>query len=84
MSQKQLSKEAEVSLKMISNFENGSNISLNTLISILRVLRIIENLELLIPESKINPFDIVELGKQRRRVNNKGEDEQSNWKWGDE
>ena len=84
ITQKELSVESGVSLRMINNVENGSNVSLDNLISILRVLRVAENLDLLIAESRINPFDVVELGRRRKRVYPKENQESSQWKWGDE
>ena len=84
ITQKELSVESGVSLRMINNVENGSNVSLDNLISILRVLRVAENLDLLIAESRVNPFDVVELGGRRKRVYHKEDKESSPWKWGDE
>lgn len=84
VTQKELSVESGVSLRMINNVENGSNVSLDNLISILRVLRVAENLDLLIDESRVNPFDVVELGRRRKRVYPKEKQESSQWKWGDE
>ena len=84
ITQKELAQESNVSLRMISNVENGSNISLDNLISILRVLGIAGNLELLIPDNKINPYDILELGDSRKRVYPKKTLKQTKWQWEDE
>ncbi len=84
ITQKELSRESGVSLRTIINVENGENISLKNLLSISRVLRVIENFELLIPESKTDPFEILELGHKRKRVTSVIKDKPSGWKWGDE
>jgi len=84
ITQRDLALESGVSLRTIINAESGGNISMKNIISILRVLRIVENLDLLIPESKTNPIEIFELGHRRRRVSKSSKKGDSNWKWGDE
>ena len=84
ITQEELSRESGVSLRTIINVESGKNISFNNLVSILRVIRLIENLDLLIPESKVNPFEVIELGRKRKRVSKRKRDEGTGWKWGDE
>lgn len=84
ITQQELARESGVSLRMIVQIENGHNVSLNSLISILRVLRIVENINLLVPEEKISPIEYLELGKKRERVSKKKQNQSSSWKWGDE
>ena len=84
ITQEELSRESNVSLRTVTNAESGNNVSFNNLISILRVIRMIENLDLLIPESKTNPFEIIELGHKRKRVSKRKSDGETSWKWGDE
>ncbi len=84
ITQKELALESGVSLRTIINAEMGENISFNHLVSILRVIRVVENLNLLIPETKTNPLEILELGRGRKRVSKVKEMDKSNWKWGDE
>lgn len=83
LTQKELAEEADVALKTISNLENGANVSLFNLVSVLRVLRLLDNINLLIPVTKFNPFDVLELGKKRERVRKSKKEEPSVWKWGD-
>ncbi len=82
ISQNQLSEKTGVSVRTIQNVESGKSISLANLISILRVLRLVENLDLLIPEQKVNPYDMLNIGKRRQRVSKKIK--KDTWKWGDE
>lgn len=83
ITQKELANEADISLRSIVNVEKGENISIRHMISILKALRIVENLELLIPETKTDPYDILKLGKRRQRVS-KRKNTTNGWKWGDE
>lgn len=84
MTQQGLSQESGVSLRTISGFENGENISLDNLIAILRVLRLLQELDALFPEKKVNPFDVLKLGHSKKRVSRKRSEENTNWKWGDQ
>ncbi len=84
ITQKDLALESGTSLRTIINVENGENVSLKHLISILRVIRVVENLDLLISEGKTNPLEILDLGHSRKRVSKVIKDKKSNWKWGDE
>ncbi len=84
MTQADLALESGASLRTITKVESGSNISLIHLIAILRALRIAANLDLLIPETKTNPIEILDFGKKRQRASRKKGSNTSTWKWGDE
>jgi DNA-binding XRE family transcriptional regulator len=84
MTQKELATEASVSLRTIVNVENGENVSLFHLISILRSIRVIENIDLLLPDIKSSPMDLLLIGHPRKRVSKKSEKKTTHWKWGDE
>ncbi len=84
MTQKELSIESGVSMRTIGGFENGENISLDNLISLLRALRNLSDINLLFPEVKANPFDVLELGHRRKRVSSKKLNKESSWTWEDE
>jgi transcriptional regulator with XRE-family HTH domain len=84
ITQTELAKESGVSLRTIINVENGKNVSLNHLISLLRSLHMVENLDSLIPEMKSSPLDILSLGGPRQRASRKKGVKPSPWKWGDE
>ena len=69
LSQADLSKKAGVSIHSISNIENGSDFNIDNLLSLLRALRIINNIDFLIPDLGTNPFDVAKgiSCRQRRR-----------------
>lgn len=81
LTQSDLANESGVSLRTISGFENGDNISLDNLISILRVLRMLQEINGLFPEKKVNPFDVLELGHSKKRVYRKRVQNNPTWKW---
>lgn len=84
ITQTDLAKESGVSLRTIINMENGENTSLNNFISVIRVLRMIENLELFIPEQKNNPEDVYNLGHKRQRVSKPKTVKEASWVWGND
>jgi transcriptional regulator with XRE-family HTH domain len=72
MTQEEIAWRAGISKLSVVNAEAGKNISLATLIAILRQLGLIENLEQLIPEPPISPILLKKLkGKKRYRASNK-------------
>ena len=68
MSQADLSRHSGVSIHSISNIENGKDFSVSNLISVLRSLSLLENLNLLIPDVVPNPYDIAKGINNRSRV----------------
>ena len=75
MTQKELAKLSGVSLFTLINIEKGKSVSLVLFISVLRTLGLLENLELLVPETKISPIMLRQLqGKKRYRVRHKTKD----------
>ena len=75
MTQKELAKLSGVSLFTLINIEKGKSVSLVLFISVMRTLGLLENLELLVPETKISPIMLRQLqGKKRYRVRHKTKD----------
>lgn len=72
ITQEEIAIRAGISKLSVINAEAGKNISLATLIAILRQLGMIENLEQLIPEPPISPILMKKLkGKKKYRASNK-------------
>lgn len=83
LTQEEISLRSGVSLRTIIEMEKGKNVSLLSLIPVLKVLKLSDNLELLVSENKTDPFDVIELGHNRKRVSRKKKID-TGWKWGDE
>ena len=83
MTRKELAEKAGVALKTMERVENGENVKIENLLNILRALKLLQNLEILIPEqSDLTVFD---KPKKRKRASGKRKKEQdTEWKWGDE
>ena len=82
ITQQDLSEKTGISLRTIINIENGNNFSFENLVLILKALKLADNLNDLIPESKIDPIALLNFDKQRQRASKIKQTK--NWKWGDE
>lgn len=80
--QTELAQRAVISKSTISRAEKGENISLEQLIIILRELRLLKNLELLIPKQELTPEEIFDNKKKRQRV--KSKQIKTKWVWGED
>lgn len=92
LSQEELAERTGVGLRTIRRIDKGTaNITLSTLIALLRGLDALEQLDLLLPESDISP---VALSKQKsqsrqrasrsRKHGTQPDSESSTWTWGDD
>lgn len=87
LTQAALAREAGVSKRTIERVEAGESTQTATLIRILRVLKLLHNLDALLPPAGPRPMDLLKLqGKQRQRASSKKRKAQreSDWSWGDE
>ena len=82
ITQQELSKKTLIALRTITNIENGKNFSFDNFISILKALKLIDNINVLIVESKIDPLVLMNLEKKRKRASKIKPT--TDWKWGDE
>jgi len=80
--QTELAQRAVISKSTLSRAEKGENISLEQLIIILRELRLLKNLELLIPKQELTPEEIFDNKKKRQRV--KSKQIKTKWVWGED
>jgi transcriptional regulator with XRE-family HTH domain len=70
--QQELAERAGVSLFTIAQIEKGKSVSLFTLIAVLRVLRLLDNFETLLPEIEASPIEIMKSqGKKPKRIRRK-------------
>lgn len=76
LTQLQLAEKAGISLFTVAQIEKGNPVSISMVIAVMRVLRLLDNLEQLLPEQEISPLEILKLkGEQRQRVRHKKEKE---------
>ena len=65
MTQQELAEKAGVSLFTIAQIERGNSVSLSMLVAVFRVLRLLDNLDFLLPLPQLSP---VALLNQQERV----------------
>ncbi|MBR4438399.1 MAG: helix-turn-helix domain-containing protein [Bacteroidales bacterium] len=72
MKQQELAEESGVGLSTIAKIEKGQPVSFSLFISVMRTLGLLENLDILVPEQKVSPLDLLRMqGKQVKRVRTK-------------
>jgi transcriptional regulator with XRE-family HTH domain len=87
LTQEALANEAGVSHRTLVRVEHGQSTQATNLFRILRALRILENIETLIPEPAVSPIQQFQLhGKKRKRASPRPDTggKQKPWSWGDE
>ena len=64
-----LAEQAGVSVETVRKLEDGGNVSLTTLIRLLRALGMLDGIDTLIPEPGLSPIQLLELeGRRRQRA----------------
>ena len=85
--QASLAREAGVSNRTVTRVEHGHSVQTSILIRILRALKLLENLDGLIPEPVASPIQQLKMqGRQRKRASSKFVEtsNKDTWSWGDE
>lgn len=68
-SQSELAARAGVSVETIRKLEDGRNVSMTTLIKVLRALGILDRLDQVVPEMGPSPIQLLEMqGRRRQRA----------------
>lgn len=73
MKQSEVAQKAGLSIFTLSQFENGrsSNITMANLAALLRIIGLLENVDQLLPELPVSPYELERIQKkERKRVRN--------------
>ncbi len=86
LTQKELSEKAGVSNTTVERIEAGKVSQMVSYIRILKVVGLVEKMNTLVPDSDINPLDILRMkGQTRKRVSRRGpKEEYHQWVWGED
>jgi len=86
LSQGALAEQAGVSKRTVERVEAGATTQMSSMIRVMRVLGLLEQLEALVPEAGPRPLELLKLkGKARKRARTKQKPaEEKPWTWGDE
>jgi len=70
--QKDIAERAGISIFTIAQIEHGKPVSIAMLVAVLRVLRMLDNLEMLLPETGMSPVEMLKFkGKPPQRIRSK-------------
>lgn len=87
LAQAELAHEAGVSRKTVTRVESGHPVQTPSLVRILRVLGLLANCEVLVPDASVSPIESYRSrGRQRQRASGSTAKPMKStpWKWGDE
>ena len=82
ITQEELAHSAGLSFSTVVRLENGEGSNIENLMKILRVLNLVQNFDLLVPEQQPSPEELFKNKPKRQRASKKKKD--TEWKWGDE
>ena len=69
LTQQELAEHAGISVFSVTQVEKGKAVTLAVFLSVLRVLRLLDNFELFVPEIGISPIELLKLkGKTPKRI----------------
>jgi len=72
LTQLELANKTGLSRVAISKIERGNGANVSSLIQILRMLDLLQNMEYLFPADEISPIELIKLkGKERKRASSK-------------
>jgi len=84
MTQTELAERSGVSVRSISRFENGEDISLGAFFKLLEALELDTRLEMLVPDQSRRPSSYLESENTRKRASGKKKTVKKTFVWGDE
>lgn len=70
LTQEQLALKAGVSLRTIANVELGKEVKFWVILNILRATNLLSNIDILVPENEIRPYDYLKMDKKKKRIKN--------------
>lgn len=87
LTQAELANRAGIGKRTLERLEKGGSVQTESLVRVLRELKLLENLDTLLPEVSVRPIDLAKLqGKARQRVRNIKSPQPSgtSWVWGED
>ena len=69
LTQQEVAEQAGISIFSVAQIERGKVVTMSVFLSVIRVLRLLDNFELFIPEIGISPIELLKLkGKTPKRI----------------
>ena len=81
----EMEEQSGVALRTILRIEKGESVNFESILNVLRVLGVLPNLELLLPEQTVRPTDLADQKPKRKRVTkSRMNSEADAWVWGED
>ena len=85
LSQEELANRAGISKRTVMNMERGADVTLGSLISVLRALNLLSRIDMLVDSDQLRPSELLVQHTQPKRIRAwKRPHSATSWKWGDE
>lgn len=84
LTQAQLAERAGVSPRTIANLEQGGDVTVGSLVRVLRALGLLSRMDALVPKDEPRPTELAANKPKRQRVRPPKNPTTNTWKWGDE
>lgn len=86
LTQTNVADEAGISKRTLERIEAGTSVQMLSMLRVLRVVGLVPNLNLMIPEIGPSPIELIKLkGKERQRASStKKKNPKKAWNWDDE
>ena len=82
LTQTALSEQAGVSRSTVDRLERGHSVQLTNLVRVLRELKLLDNVDVLLPAATPTPMELLERDGKRRRAPRR-RDTGGKWTWGE-
>lgn len=85
LTQKELAEKTGLSLRTVAHMETGKATNTDSLIRVMRVLGLLNGLDVCFPEQEPRPSDLMQLGKKRERATSPSKrTKTTSWVWGED
>lgn len=81
----EMEEQSGVALRTILRIEKGESVNFESILNVLRVLGVLSNLELILPEQTVKPTDLADQKPKRKRVTKPRMNSEADvWVWGED
>ena len=86
ITQSELAQDAGVSLRTLRRLESGDGVTMDSFIRVLAALKLLQNMEVLIPNPRVRPIERVRTGGRERQRSRSAKTvkHRTKWRWGNE
>jgi DNA-binding XRE family transcriptional regulator len=84
ITQSDAAQQAGLGKRTLERIEAGEDCRISSLVKLLRILDLMDNLDILVPEPGPHPMELLKMkGKERKRASSHKDEATEPWHWGD-